>query len=337
MKKRFIIFMAVLLVVAATITVVSCKKDKTEEKVSSISILTENNHADNMDEFLIGFKQKMLSAQKGDETLGLEQARQNLINLLNFDFGDANNPTDMFVCDTIDVKIPLTNRMVDLSQLATIYNATFDQILAAYRTLDLSEKSVYSIISEYPDPVNKDDNYEDLRIIVNYRGFSSFPLSGHDTLSWHPRRIDYSCDDPSIFGGGAFIMQNWLMDSQEGLACSNGGRLYFTDEHDWNKNGYVTYDETEGRFKIFSVFTYRIDTVCISHEDMEYYYSNILNYYNQETSGVLSSRGIMSTYVDTGTIPYSQPNLNGYPGDLWYWRIFIHYGKPNCSGSSPMQ
>lgn len=92
-----------------------------------------------------------------------------------------------------------------------------------------------------------------------------------------------------------------------------------------------------GSFDIFGVFTYRIDTVCISHDEMEYYYTNILNYYNQETSTILPTRAIMRTYVDTAVIPYSQPNLNGYPGDLWYWRIFIHYGKPNCTNSDPIK
>lgn len=258
--------------------------------------------------------------------------------LLNFDFGDANYATDVFQYDTIYVKLSQINGMVDLSQLAVTYNDALTKILASYRALDLSDKSVYSILCKYDDTNNKGNDSEDVSVIITYRGFVGNNLiSGHDTLNWHPRRMDYSCDDPSIFGGGACIMQRWLEYPGEQLACPNGGRLYFTDEHYWVKDGYTTYNATQNLFEIFGVFTYRIDTVCISHDEMEYYYTNILNYYHQETANILPSSAIMDAYVDTGIIPYSQPNLNGYPGDCWYWHVWIKYGKPNCTGSDPIK
>ena len=345
MKNRLFILAAIIITAVTTITVVSCKKDKTEESntnetVAKNDVPIESEDTDNMDEYLLSFKEKMQNATKGGETISLEQAQRDLGNLLNFDFGDANYATDTFLIDTLHVKLTQAGGLVDLSQLAETYSDAFDQILASYRSLNLSDKSVYSILCKYNDASNKGNDPEDVSVVVTYRGFvgdNSFLLSGHDTLSWHPRRIDNSCDDPSIYGGGARIMQSWLLNSQEQLACLNGGRVYFTDETDWEKFGYTTYNPTNGSFDIFGVFTYRIDTVCISHDEMEYYYTNILNYYNQETSTILPTRAIMRTYVDTAVIPYSQPNLNGYPGDLWYWRIFIHYGKPNCTNSDPIK
>ena len=347
MKKSFFIIAAVVIATATAITVASCKKDKTEESNPSSEnvvkniFLDENEDTDNMDVYLLSFKEKLLNATKGGETISLEQAQRDLGNLLNFDFGDANYATDTLYFDTLHVKLTQSGGMVDLSQLGETYSDAFAQILASYRSLNLPDKSVYSIFCNYDDAwCNRDNESEDVSVVVTYRGFAgsnSYPISGHDTLNWHPRRIDHSCDNPSIFGGGARIMQNWLLNSQEQLACPNGGRVYFTDEKDWEKFGYTTYNATTGSFQIFGVFTYRIDTVCISHDEMEYYYTNILNYYNQETSIILPTRAIMRTYVDTAVIPYSQPNLNGYPGDLWYWRIFIHYGKPNCTDSEPIK
>lgn len=336
MKNKFFIIAAILLVATTTITIVSCKKDKQAENAAKNIVLSENENVDNMDEYLLSFKAKLLNATKGDETISLEQARCDLTNLLNFDFGDANYATDVFQYDTIYVKLSQINGMVDLSQLAVTYNDALTKILASYRALDLSDKSVYSIFCEY-DTNSKDENTEEMRIAVTYRGYNGnntpFIMNGHDTLSWQPRRMDTSCDDPSMPYGGAVVMQHWLMNSQQQISCPNGGRLYFTNENDWFKNGYNTFDMATNRYKIFTVFTYRIDTVCISHEDMEYYYTNILDYYYQEVS---SPRAIEFVYIDTDQIPYGPQNINGYPGDCWSWRIWIKYGKANCTETDPL-
>lgn len=342
MKNKLFIFSAILLVAVTTITIVSCKKDKTEESNPSAEniakniVSTENEDTDNMDKYLLSLKEKLQNATKGGETMNLEQAQRDLSNLLNFDFGDANYATDTFLSDTFHVKLSLTDGMVDLSQLAETYSDAFDQILTSYRSLDLPDKSVYSIHCNYDNANNKDNDSEDIGVVVTYRGFAgnSFPMNGHDTLSWHPRRSDSSCDNPNIVAGGALIMQHWIMNSQQQIACLNGGRVYFTEQDDWFKNGNDTYDPITGRYKIFTVFTNRIDTVCISHEDMEYYYANILAYYHQETP---SSHSMEFAYVDCFCTPLPQPNPDHHPGDCWYWRIQIRHGKFNCTNSEPIK
>lgn len=95
MKKRNLTF-AIFAMAVATIVLaafVSCKKDS--EPKTSESKTSEMSASDsNMDEYLISFKKKLLSAQKAEETISLEQAQRDLGNLLNFDFGDANFVTD---------------------------------------------------------------------------------------------------------------------------------------------------------------------------------------------------------------------------------------------------
>ena len=326
MKKHYLILAAIVLAVV-TFTVVSCNKEKQEEGVVMNANLTEGVGETNMDEYLLSFKQKMLSAQKGDESIGLEQARQNLCDLLNFDFGDANLPTSVFEYDTLYVKLALTDGMVDLSQLAITYNKAFDLILASYRGLDLPEKSVYFIFCDFDDDGNKDGNAEEMRIVVCYRGLTRDLPSIHDTLSWQPGRMGTSCDDHSIPYGGAIVMQSWLGQARPGVSCEGGGRVYFTETQDWYKHGYDTFDETEGRYKVFTIFTYQIDTVCISHEDMEYYFTNILDYFHQETP---ISHVAIDEYVDDHRIPCPS---TFFPGDCYYWTIRIRHAKPNCTGS----
>ncbi len=105
MKTKKLLITLAVMIVATAVAFVSCKKEKQE--------LTSNNSEqnapcfDNMDEYLISFKNKLLSAQKGEELISLEQAQSDLGNLLNFDFGDANFVTDEIVYDTLYVPVML--------------------------------------------------------------------------------------------------------------------------------------------------------------------------------------------------------------------------------------
>ena len=93
MKNKFITLCLAMLAIAS-IAVVSCKKEShsSDSRPSEKSVQKD----DNMDERLTAFRNKLLSTEKGGETLSLEDANRNLCDLLNFDFGDANNPTDEF-------------------------------------------------------------------------------------------------------------------------------------------------------------------------------------------------------------------------------------------------
>ena len=326
MKKVFIF--AAIMLAAMTIVVVSCKKDS-QQKVSPNDQVSYDDQ-DNMDAYLLAFKDKLHNATKGSEVISLEQAQRDLSNLLNFDFGDANYATNVYQHDTLYVRVVSTDNMVDLSELSATYNDAFDQILDSYRILNLEDKSVYSIYCDFEN-ANKNGGNERMRIIVTFRGYIGMARSlTHDTLSWQPSRVGTSCDDPTMPYGGAVNMQHWIMDSQPGHYCEFGGRVYFTDEEDWFKKGIDTYDPIEGRYKIFTIFTNQIDTVCISHEDMEYYFTNILDYYYQDKP---NNRVTIETYIDCLCIPYSILFLG--QADCYYWRVRIRYGKGNCTNTNP--
>ena len=180
MKNKFFIFAIIILLTATIITIVSCKKDKPTEDVTKNVNLAENNNVDNMDAYLLSFKEKLQNATKGGETISVEQAQRDLGNLLNFDFGDANYASDTFLLDTLHVKLQQVGGMVDLSVLAETYSDAFDQILTSYRSLDLPDKSVYSILCKYNNANNKNNDSEDVDVVVTYRGFGgdiSYPIT----------------------------------------------------------------------------------------------------------------------------------------------------------------
>lgn len=162
MKKRNL-FIAILLLVAGatTVAVVSCKKEKQDQALNNSEQTVQP--ADNINEYLKAFKKKLLSAEKDGETITLEQAQRDFGNLLNFDFGDANYPSNVFHRDTIHTKLVISEGMVDLSHLAITYNDAHEQIANAYELVNLPEKSVYTIACSI-------QNDGDVELVLTTRG-----------------------------------------------------------------------------------------------------------------------------------------------------------------------
>lgn len=325
MKRNYIII--ILIVIAAcAVAVVSCNKDKQDQPTSN-SVKQAIECESNMDDYLIAFKNKLLSAEKGVESIGMEQAQQDLCNLLNFDFGDANYPTDTYQYDTIHVKLAVNGSQVDLAQLASAYISAQQQIIDSYKKVELPEKSVCFVVCNINEMESRDGE-TDVEIVVVYRGYIGPIPDNHDTLDWRPKNLAGTCDGQFVNQLGApEIIRQWLRDTQNTPNCNNGGRIYYTDGADWQKDGHNTYDAVAGRYKIFGVFTQNIDTVCIPHEDMEYYFANALDYWDDE---VLDSHIMLTvrviTYYD------NDPPISG----LWTWLISIYHAKPNCTGTDPI-
>lgn len=314
-----------LMVISMGIIAISCNKEKNEESSNIIEKTTGNES--NMDNYLTAFKERLLSAEKGGETVTMEQARRDLCNLLNFDFGDANYATDMFYIDTIHSKLSCENGVVDLSRLAVTYNDALSKITASYLAVDLPEKSVYAISCEYDETDDKDGNTVDVIIVVTYRGLGNILPDGHDTLDWKPTRYSGTCDGSIIYKGAPEVIEHWITVASPLPNCQNGGRLYFTDEENWYKYGYDTYDPVTGRYKVFCMFTDQIDTVCIPHVDMEYYFHNIMDYWDQEKPAL---------HIVTEPL-INHDLIQIIPGDdCHYWLVRIKHGKPNCTETDPL-
>ena len=111
-----------------------------------------------------------------------------------------------------------------------------------------------------------------------------------------------------------------------------GSSIQATEVDTWITYGYRHYDPVTGQFLIYTSFETDQDSVCLSHDEMEYYYQNILDIYHQQPFGnhYIIDLGIALKHLH-GTIPA----LNQY---YWYycWRVRIEHGKPNCTEIPPV-
>lgn len=142
-KTRF--FIATLLVVAAaSVAVVSCKKENSDTLLNNTSPQVKTfapPQVDDMNAYLKGFKQKMQNVtREGDETLSLEEAAWHLSSMANYDFANANVDYTDLRYDTLLYQVNVTNEQVSLLDLNTVYASIASDIDAFYHNLDLLEK-----------------------------------------------------------------------------------------------------------------------------------------------------------------------------------------------------
>ena len=134
MKKQHLLIATLLVVAAVSVAVVSCKKE-------DVKALSANNaketfdprQIEDMNAYLKDFKNRMLSAAKGeDEVLSLDEAAWHLSSLANYEFANANVEYDDVRFDTLYSIVTITDGSVLLSDLALAYQNTGSIIYKFY-------------------------------------------------------------------------------------------------------------------------------------------------------------------------------------------------------------
>ena len=133
---------------AATVAVVSCKKDDQNAKLNNNSNVGQSvsqfdpSHIADMNAYLKGFKEKMKASRfaKDAETLGIEEAAWHLSSVANYDFANANVQFTDLRYDTLRYQVNVTDGSVLLSDLETLYEDMASDIDALYHSLDLQDK-----------------------------------------------------------------------------------------------------------------------------------------------------------------------------------------------------
>lgn len=326
MKKKSFLIATLLVVMAAATAVVSCKKERHDQNSNGNEQTVQN--ADNMDEYLISFKKKLLSAEKGGEAISLEQAERDLGNLLNFDFGDANYATDVLQHDTLHAKLALTaDGQVDLSQLAVTYNTLFEEILNTYHQTDIPEKSVYAILCNFNEMSNKDGENMDAEIVMISRGFRGYK---RDTNDWRPNDRGGTCDGQDVnYCGAPEIVTNWLNYGKIVHMDCEFGRVYYTNFGTASKQGRDTYNSATGSYDIYcSGFPYYM--VCLSHETLVQYCNTIWAYWCNRNFDPTPPTGREAMDFEIHYGP-AYPNST-----VSMWTVTVHYAKPNCTSTGPV-
>lgn len=334
MKKTTVVITTLLVMVATAVAVVSCKKEKLDQNKNDSEQTMQN--ADNMDEYLMAFKKKLLSAEKGGETISLEQAERDLDNLLNFDFGDANFETDEIRYDTLYVPVMLEGSFVDMAQLAKTYNTAFANILDTYNQVDFPEKSVLFITCSINQDT-KNENAANVRFVLATRGLSNYVPTApvfDETDNWRVWEKLGKCDGTCVGDDHTTILKKEYNRHRPLLECHNG-RLYYTDVdttrcffatefHDDNPNIYYN----QG-FRLWCGMGSDVNNYCIEYPEMQYYYNNLCQIMANEA---WRPAGHVTISIKNCTL---ERYVSVNPQHFYMFCCYYETGKPNCTSVGP--
>lgn len=334
--KRFnsVIAFIALAILATAVAFVSCKKEKQEQ--------TMNNGEqgalcyDNMDEYLISFKKKLLSAQKGEETISVEQAERNLGNLLNFDFGDANFITDEIKYDTLYIPIMLEGSLIDMAQLAITYNTALASILETYNRVDFTEKSVLYITCSIKQDTKKEDA-ANVRFVLATRGWSHnepTPTIFDETDNWHVWEKLGKCDGTCVGDDHTTILEKVYNRNRPLFECPNG-RLYYTDVDTTWRHYATEFPETNPDiyynhgYRLWRGWGYEVNNDCIEYPEMRYYYNNLCQIIANE---VYRPAGHVIISITESSLDFL---VSVDPEAFYSYYFRFATGKPNCTNEGP--
>ena len=151
MKKKSFTFAILAMAVATIVSVaiVSCKKESTNELLTSGSQAVEAftpPQIDDMVTYLKDFKQKMHSATKGDdEALSLDEAAWHLACLANVDFCKVNVEYNDFLFDTVEMQVNVTDGTIAMSDLNTAYEQMCDEIQQFKKGFNHCDQNMYFV------------------------------------------------------------------------------------------------------------------------------------------------------------------------------------------------
>jgi hypothetical protein len=186
-KTRIVVGVLALAVVAAI--VIACTKEEKTMVDQSSNQMTTVSKEDDMSAYLKHFKEKMQSAEKGNETLSLEDARWHLEAVLNYTYGDAEWPFSAIHCDTFYYELPTMGGVVNLVQLNEAFNSFSNNVEKVYEECTLPEKRILAIQTRF----NTDSKDGDVsaQIIINTCGIMPVYPRFDYTDYWH----DYYDED----------------------------------------------------------------------------------------------------------------------------------------------
>lgn len=334
MKKTRFFIVTLLVVVTVSVAVVSCKKGNETTKANASENKTSIEK--NMDEYLISFKKRLLSAQKGEETISKEQAQRDLGNLLNFDFGDANYATDSWHYDTLNVSLELFGDDVDLSQLSKTYTLARAKIIDAFEKVLLPEKSVYSIDCSI---LNTTKNGEDnVQLILTSRGLTHLVIKPtiDTTDNWRVTDNMGKCDGTCVGDDHATIIQKVYKNNMDSWACDNG-RIYFTNPgyEEFNSSSFIEENPnihySEGHRLWYDSFDETFSH-CVEYPEMQYYYNNFVSIINGEIEQIRQQN-----YDDTYVIKDVRCRVDCFVSIIHPYMFVCEYdyAKYNCTTQGP--
>lgn len=297
MKNKFFIIAAIIIAITA-ITIVSCKKDKTEESNPSSENIAKNYELSDMDKAMIAFGEKMKAAsnEKSGESMPLADALNTLSNYQNFTMCDASNYSIEMLTDTIHSSLSISEGDVLLSELNRFYETTKSEILCKFNSLEGSQKAIYSIKSvvDTTQRNNLETFSGTLDVIIITRLIDSIPPIMPNPLVFDTAAYWFEFDSLgkcahyfcTYVGRDCVTEINTRIKTQvSSVGCGDGYIAYFTDEETYTIFAKELSDplSPNGRY----AWPYRPlweEIQCVSPDEMNYYLNKVYEKYNLEVN-----------------------------------------------------
>lgn len=341
MKNNRILKGVFALAVIASV-IIACAKEKEMKVAQNNSEIVVVSKEDNMCVYLNQFKEKMQSAEKGDETLSMDDARWHLEAVLNYTYDDAGQQISDIQCDTFCYKMHTSSDKVSLAQLNEAFNAISTNVEKAYKDCTLPNKSILFIETFFEND-SKDGDIV-VRSIVSTRGFSSLKIWFDSTDYWS----EYYSEENHYGNGKCGPYAGQCLDSGAPheltmlanyripqYGCEEGYRLFFTDiEGPWeihvgDDESFFLDENSPCGYKMYvnpldPDDPYHNPSHCIPPEDMNYYLSKFLEIAEHyQPSGKVLIRSFY--YYDV---------LTDIPGSIEFG-ISLKYGTTHCEPYGP--
>ena len=171
--KLVAIVAAALIGAAVLVTVQSCKKDQNKlfdniQTIENEKGIIHPKKIEDMDAYLKSFGEKMLNS-RDSEVLSLEEAAWHLTAYQNYRFGDVDSEYTAIVYEEKEYTVPVTNGMVTLLDLGTLYNNSAKDILSFYKGNNLDNKKILYVYSKI-----EEDGKVTMEMALTYRESSRF-------------------------------------------------------------------------------------------------------------------------------------------------------------------
>ena len=300
MKKhmKLVATVATLLIAAAgVITFEACnKKNEVTNNIPELNVVELSD----MDKEMILFGEKMKAAQKGGETMQLEEAIRNLSNYENFKMCDASRYSTDMERLTIESIIPVTEGNVYLSDINAIYESNKKQIKDKLASIESDDKTVYCIFSRIDENSKDGENARVVTDAIILRGLGldiPSPYYFDEEQCW--QGVYGYCN--SCTGGNAVdVLSDRLNQiSIVGYVCMPGYTTYFYDHVDTclYAEDFPDPNSPNGQYGLIHD---DYEPLCLYADDMRYYLNNMVNVVTAWNAEQLLNEKVLSfiMYVD---------------------------------------
>lgn len=258
----------IMIAMAGLVAIQSCKKEQNSllNQQTIQKGIVHPEKIDDMNAYLKNFGEKMLNS-KDNEVLSVEEASWHLMAYQNFMYGDVDDDYTGIISEKHEYNITVSNDMVTLSDLGTLYNITAKDISNFYKTSQAENKRIMYVYSTID--INGRVNVE---IALSYRESSRYYY--FDMTSFE---FETLCDSlfpsPNGYNWGTqatTILQTHITNlGPTSMRPADGERKYYYGIH----NNSYDYNDYSGRIYFCATCT---DNALIIPSDMCYYLDSYL-------------------------------------------------------------